>query len=214
MASSARQSGERPTRTQQRAARRLRRQRRRRFLRWGAAVGIGSVAFAFIVSLFIGGLPLQDLFGGDAPDGPGERIAGLGNPHVLPGDDHPPYNSVPATSGPHFGAPLAPVRWGVYDSFLADEVLLHNLEHGYVNLHYDCPDGCAELVRQLTEIVDKATERVGKVLMSPYPDMETRIALTAWTFIDKFDEFDEQRISDFIGSHESSPNAPESNASR
>ena len=172
-------------------------------------MGIGSVAFAFIVSLFIGGLPLQDLFGGDAPDGPGQRIAELEPLHVLPGDDHPPYNSVPATSGPHFGQPLAPVRWGVYDSFLADEVLVHNLEHGYVNLHYDCPDGCAELVRQLTGIVDEATERVGKVLMSPYPDMETRIALTAWTFIDKFDEFDDARISDFIGSHESSPNAPE-----
>ena len=50
--------------------------------------------------------------------------------------------------------------------------------------------------------------------MSPYPDMGTRIALTAWTFIDKFDLFDEARISEFIGSHESSPNAPEANVPR
>ena len=39
--------------------------------------------------------------------------------------------------------------------------------------------------------------------------MDTRIALTAWTFIDQFGEFDEDRIRDFVSSHESSPNAPE-----
>ena len=50
--------------------------------------------------------------------------------------------------------------------------------------------------------------------MSPYPDMETRIALTAWTFLDKFEDFDEARISEFISSHESSPNSPEANVAR
>ena len=39
--------------------------------------------------------------------------------------------------------------------------------------------------------------------------MPNKIALTAWTFIDAFDEFDEDRIKDFIKAHESSPNAPE-----
>ena len=214
MASSAKQSKGRPTQTQLRAARRLRRQRRRRFLRWGGAIAIGAVAFAFIVSLFIGGLPLQDLLGRSAPDGPGQRIVELLPEHVAPGEDHPPYNSVPATSGPHFGQPLAPARWGVHDAFLADEVLLHNLEHGYINVHYDCPDGCPELVQQLTDIVDKATDREGKVLMSPYPDMGARIVLTAWTFIDEFDLFDEQRINEFVNSHESSPNAPEATVPR
>ena len=157
---------------------------------------------------------MNNLFGRSAPDGPGERIDELGRPHVVPGQDHPPYNSAPATSGPHFGQPLAPARWGVHDGFLADEVLLHNLEHGYVNVHYGCPDGCPELVQQLADIIDKATDRGGKVLMSPYPEMETRIAVTAWTFIDSFDVFDEQRISDFVNSHESSPNAPEATAPR
>jgi hypothetical protein len=198
-----------------RAARRLRRQRRRRFLRWGAATAIGTVAFAFIVSLFIGGLPLEGLFSGGAPDGPGLRMVDLGAEHVLPEQEHADYNSVPATSGPHFGQPLAPARWGIHDTVLADEVLVHNLEHGYVNVHYNCPDdGCPELVQQLTELVDKATERGGKLLMSPYPDMDARIALTAWTFIDKFDLFDEDRIDDFVNSHEGSPNAPEASVPR
>ncbi|MCH8309882.1 MAG: DUF3105 domain-containing protein [Chloroflexi bacterium] len=67
---------------------------------------------------------------------------------------------------------------------------------------------------QLTGIVNTSTSRGGKVILNPYPDMDTKIALTAWTFIDKFDDFDEERISDFIGSHESSPNAPEAAAGR
>jgi hypothetical protein len=175
---------------------------------------IGALAFAFIVSLFIGGLPLQDLIGRNAPDGPGQRIDELIPQHVAPGQEHEPYTSVPATSGSHYAQPLAPARWGAHDSILADEVLLHNLEHGYVNLHYNCPDGCPELVQQLTDIADKATDRGGKVLMSPYPDMDTRIALTAWSFLDQFEVFDEDRIGDFVNSHESSPNAPEATVPR
>ena len=205
----------RPSRTQVRAARRSRRHRRRRFLRWFAGGAVGFVALAFILSLFIGGLPLQNLFGGsDAPDGPGVRFAEQGAEHITPGQEHASYNSVPATSGWHFAQPLAPARWGVHETPLADEVLLHNLEHGYVNVHYNCPDGGAELVTQLTEVVDKATGRGGKLLMSPYPDMDTKIALTAWTFLDQFEVFDEARISDFVSSHESSPNAPEANVAR
>ena len=47
------------------------------------------------------------------------------------------------------------------------------------------------------------------MVLAPYPDMPTRLALTAWTFLDAFEEFDEGRIVDFIETHESSPNAPE-----
>lgn len=214
MASGARGKN-RPSKTQVRASRRSRRQRRRQFLGWAAGGAIGLVAFAFIVSLFIGGLPLDNIFGGkDAPDGPGVRYDEQGAVHITPGEEHAPYNSVPATSGWHLAQPLAPARWGIHDTPLADEVLLHNLEHGYVNVHYNCPDGCEELVTQLSEIVDKTTDRGGKIIMSPYSGMDTAIALTAWTFLDQFDVFDEERVSAFIVSHESSPNAPEATVPR
>ena len=121
---------------------------------------------------------------------------------------------MPATSGWHFGAPVAPARWGIHGIPLPDEVLLHNLEHGYVNVHYNCPDGCDDLVDQLSEVVNIATDAGAKVLMSPYPDMDTRIALTAWTVIDKFDAFDEERVFLFIVSHERSPTSPEANVPR
>ena len=135
-----------------------------------------------------------------------------GRAHITPGQSHPSYNSIPATSGWHYNLPLAPVRWGVHDDMVADEYLIHNLEHGGIGIHYDCPDGCADLVEQLTEIADRAETEGLKVLLSPYPGMDTPVALTAWTFIEKLEGFDGDRIRSFINSHESSPNAPEPNA--
>ncbi len=209
MASASRRSRSRITATQARAARRARRQRRRRILRYSGGIVVGLVATALIASLFIPGLPLETLFQRGPPEGPGIRVEDQGREHVIPDQDHASYNSVPPTSGWHYDYPLAPVRWGVYDKPLEPEVLLHNLEHGYVNVHYDCPDGCEELVTQLSEVVQEGVDRGGKLLMSPYPGMDSRVALTAWTFIDRFDQFDEERIRAFVNSHESSPNAPE-----
>lgn len=214
MSTASNRSSRRMTPTQARAARRQRRQRRRRFLRYGGGVAVGLVAGALILSLFLPGLPLDTLFQGGTPEGPGIRVEDQGREHVAPGEEHPDYNTIPPTSGWHYNVPLAPARWGIYDEPLENEILLHNLEHGYVNVHYDCPDGCEELVTQLSELVQEGVDRGGKLLMSPYPGMESRIALTAWNFIDRFDEFDEGRIRDFVNAHESSPNAPEWNVTR
>lgn len=125
--------------------------------------------------------------------------------HIGFGESHPDYNSVPGTSGWHYGSPHAPIPWGVYREFISDEVLIHNLEHAGIGIHYDCPDRCPELVRQL----EAFARQYQKIVVSPYPDMERRIALTAWTFIDKFDDYDEERISDFIEDHINSSEAPE-----
>ena len=86
---------------------------------------------------------------------------------------------------------------------------MHNLEHGGIGVHYDCPDGCTDLVSQLAALVSGAVDRGLKVIMSPYPGTGSSIALTAWTYLDKFEQFDKLRINGFIDAHESSPNAPE-----
>ena len=143
------------------------------------------------------------------PATPGERYPSQGNAHIALGQAHPPYNSTPATSGWHYTVPLAPVPWGLYEKPLPDEVLLHNLEHGGIGVHYDCPDGCADLVDDIVAAI--LGQRRTKILVSPYPAMPTRIALTAWNYLDAFDDFDEDRIVAFIEAHESSPNAPEFN---
>ncbi len=207
MPAAAKRRKDRITPSQARAARRIRRARRKRYVRVGAFSAVGVIAFFFIISLFAGSLPIS--IGERAPTGPGIRIPDQGTIHVDPGEDHPLYNTVPATSGWHYDRPLAPARWGVHETVLEDEVLLHNLEHGGIGVHYDCPDACNELVAELERVVENTVDRNGKAILSPYPGMESRIVLTAWTFIDRLDVFDEARIEAFIESHESSPNAPE-----
>lgn len=117
----------------------------------------------------------------------------LPSPHIPLGGPHPPYNTDPPTSGPHTDA-LAP--WGVHDEPIAKEMQLHNLEDGGVVINYACRD-CPELVDQLKAIVG----RYGRVVLAPYPGLDRKIALTAWGKIDRFDEFDEGRITKFIKAH-------------
>lgn len=223
MTTSSESKKRRQTPTQARAARRARRQARRRWLKFGGGSVAIIIAGAFIVSLFLPGLPFGRGGGGHDPaaDGavvPGTRISDQGRTHVDFGQGHAEYNSQPATSGWHYsgtGIPLAgggalsaPAPWGVYDQEIPDEILVHNLEHGGIRIHYNCPEGCSDLVRQL---VDSA--RLGrKVVLSPYSNMESTIALAAWNYIDTFEEYDEARIREFIAAHESSANAPEWNA--
>ncbi len=197
------------TPTQARAARRARRQARRRLIRIGAFTVVGIIAVLFIAALFLPSIPLNfSDFG--RPANAGEKVADQGNDHVDPGEPHPTYSSVPATSGWHYGVPLAPARWGVHTEPLPDEVLVHNLEHGGIGVHYNCPNGCDALVQQLTQLVERAVNEENlKVVMSPYPNMDTTIALTAWHYIDKLTDFDEERIKRFIRAHESSSEAPE-----
>ncbi len=202
----------RQTPTQARAARRVRRANRRRWIKYGSFTAIAAVSLIFIVSLFLPGLPLGaggGGLGGGAPDGPGERISEVGRGHISPGDSHVAYNSVPATSGPHFSQPLAPVRWGVHDAPLQPEEYIHNLEHGGIGIFYDCPDGCDPIVQQLSELVEEAVNNGGKVLLAPHVGTGATISLAAWTFLEQFEAFDESRIRDFTNAHESSANAPE-----
>lgn len=124
---------------------------------------------------------------------PGQAVPTMGNAHIQENAiGQMTYNTTPPTSGPHLGQ-LA--RWGVHTEPIPNEIQVHNLEDGGVLVQYNCPDGCDELVAQLTRIVKRYTDRV---ILAPYPDMDARIALTAWNRIDKFDEFDEERIVRFI----------------
>ncbi|MFW6195243.1 MAG: DUF3105 domain-containing protein [Chloroflexota bacterium] len=146
--------------------------------------------------------------------GPVEVAPDDGAEHIEPGTTPPEgtYSTTPPTSGPHwFTEPTeaapdgAPARWGVYDDPLPDQVLIHNLEHGGIGLHYNCPDGCPELVEQLDSLIPPGASQF---ILAPYPDMDSRIAITSWRHLDKMEEFDEERILEFIDAYQD--RAPES----
>jgi len=63
-------------------------------------------------------------------------------------------------------------------------------------VQYNCE--CPELVEKLRNIVRKYDKQV---ILAPYPTMKSRLALTAWTRLEKFDEFDEKRIVRFIDAY-------------
>lgn len=171
-----------PSRRERLRARR-KKQRRRSTLK---AIAVVSGAVALIAVLLTWGVV-------NAANRPGEPVPDMGNLHIEEGTKSPvAYNSTPATSGPHYGS-LAP--WGVHTELIPDELMVHNLEDGGVGIWYDCPAGCPELVSQLESIAEDYHEGV---VLGPYPGMDSRLVLTAWTRIDQFDAFDEERIVRFI----------------
>lgn len=117
------------------------------------------------------------------------------------------YGTDPPTSGKHVGE-LA--QAGVYDAPpVPNEVALHNMEHGYVVVWYNCnaapellSDACASLGNQLASIVQPLVAKGRNVVLTPHLTMEPRIALTAWQFLDELDEPDAERIEAFIEAFE------------
>jgi len=127
-----------------------------------------------------------------AQNKPGQAIADLGREHIAVGSDRPEYNSNPPTSGPHYAVPA---NWGIYDEPLPDEQLVHNLEHGGIWISYR-DAGDQEAVNKLKSVADDFTI---KVILTPRPENDSRIAVAAWGRLLKLADFDEQQIRDFIG---------------
>jgi hypothetical protein len=148
-----------------------------------------TVAAVIVVAAVIGWFAYRA-----AADLPGEKFTDQGNEHIQTvSEPHAPYNSDPPTSGPHLPY-IAP--WGVHTRPIPPELQVHNLEDGGVVVQYSCT--CPELVDQLRGIVMKYDKQV---ILAPYPGMKARIALTAWTRLDRLEEFDAKRITRFIDSY-------------
>ncbi len=146
-----------------------------------AIMGLGALLFMF------GNTPPND-----RPQ-VGEEIPIMGTEHIGVGQAHEPYNSNPPTSGPHYAQPGA---WGFYDQPLPDEQLIHNLEHGGIWIAYKDVD--AETIEKLRDIQRRNS---GSVIVTPRPTNETKLSLASWGHLDKFEDFDEARILNFIRSN-------------
>ncbi|HEV8438532.1 MAG TPA: DUF3105 domain-containing protein [Methylomirabilota bacterium] len=163
--------------------------RRRQWLIVGAVVVVAAGVVGYFAYRAVAGLP-------------GTVMPDLGNAHIQTLEEtHVPYNSDPPTSGPHMPY-IAP--WGVHTEPVAKELQVHNLEDGGVMVQYHCPASCPELVEKLKAIVLRYKD---EVILAPYPGMKQCpgkpqcIALTAWTRIDAFDQFNEGRIVRFINAY-------------
>ena len=131
---------------------------------------------------------------------PGKSVStsGAGVHSGVPRDG---YSTTPPTSGSHSSQTPS---WG--EQREVPEILqVHALEHGGVLVQYNCPTPCRDLILQLRSIIGSYNS---KVILAPYSRMASRIALTSWGKIDLLDEFDQERIEEFVKKNRN--RAPES----
>jgi hypothetical protein len=161
---------------------------------------IGGVVAAALI--LIGGVFLLTKPQNNAPETKNsnytwQKMPDMGRTHVKEGTKIT-YNSNPPTSGSHY-----PVwqKYGILDKPVADELLVHSLEHGYIIMSYNCAKlpknvTCDSLKKQLADITKE--RRIWKMIVIPRPNLDAPVALTAWTYIDKMNQFDKKRALAFI----------------
>jgi len=170
---------------------------------WPVFGGVAALAAVVVIAVVV-----VTSGGGDSRPGypyPVQTFEDQGREHLPQGQGYDFYNSDPPTSGPHGPA----VDFGVHDEPVAGESLVHNMEHGGVVIVYDCTAGvplngaeCQALRDELAAVVQSNISSRKLVLMAPYPDMDHRIALTAWRTLDTLDGLDAARIQAFIDAYE------------
>jgi Protein of unknown function (DUF3105) len=114
-------------------------------------------------------------------------------------DPHPTYTTNPPTSGYHFVTPANP---GVYTQPIPDEVTVHNLEHGFIVLHYR-QDLDQATVSQLTSLTRELQQQNPCVILEPraVDKLDVPIALTAWNWLLKLPNYDAASIRAFFKAH-------------
>ncbi len=151
---------------------------------------------------------------------PGKQMPDQGRKHVSVEEvEKFSFNSNPPTSGPHLETW---VKSGIYKTPQSEGELIHSLEHGYVEINYNCnsalvsngasedlkidtisaineTDACKSLISQVETIAKK--KKLFKLLVVPRPHITSPIVLTAWTYILPLSGYDEKQIVKFIDYH-------------
>jgi hypothetical protein len=128
---------------------------------------------------------------------PGESFRSLGNAHIGEGAQTPTYNTDPPTSGPHYPN-IA--NWGSYDYVLPDPLLVHNMEDGGVILWY--PYGTPEENEEHIRTLEQVARSYRRTVIAPRENLEGQYVLTAWTRLQRFDEYDEEGKRAFLQAFE------------
>ncbi|HSH01167.1 MAG TPA: DUF3105 domain-containing protein [Anaerolineae bacterium] len=115
------------------------------------------------------------------------------------------YGALPPYGGVH--NPLWQ-QCGIYDTPIQSEYAIHSLEHGVVWLTYQ-EDLSAEDVEYLAEHARGQSH----MLMSPYPNQQSPVVLTAWGLQMEVESLPDDRIERFIQQYQQGPQTPERGAS-
>ena len=158
------------------------------------------LGFIIIIGLVLPALPGPQRTAGPAAGGPGFVQPDLGRGHLDVGVGAPAnyYTTYPPTSGSH-----SPgwTNCGIHESSVEDEVLVHNLEHGFVNIQYNTEDEA--LIEELKTVAEGLPGWPDYYLLAPYPklDRDSPIALTAWRVIQYMDTVDAAAVEEFANAY-------------
>ncbi|MGH2674302.1 MAG: DUF3105 domain-containing protein [Actinomycetota bacterium] len=200
-----------------------RRQRTRRAVRWGVVLGAAAAIGTFVYVQVQEGRQLRDEAAAAASRigcGPVQEPQDEGTQHLQPNDAPPTYGTIPATSGPHSGSPL-PAEPAIYDQPVPEVNAVHNLEHGYVLIHYRA-DGDGALEQAAIDELEAVADGEAEIIMAPYPNLDegTNLAFVAWTRLQTCEVQGGAEVDDvalaargFIDEFKNGPAAPEAEVS-
>ena len=149
-----------------------------------AAIAIGFTATIVAVKLN----------GPSEPPRPGTEHSDNGREHVDTkeyGGDQPP------TSGPH----ASPLAWGMYDTEVRDDQVLHNLEHGgiYVSYQPSLPkDQTEKLTKLLFEPFSNSEFQPKKIILAPRVANKSPIELSSWRRSEELQTYNQVKIEEYI----------------
>jgi hypothetical protein len=157
--------------------------RRRMLLLRNVAIGAGVLV---VIAVLIAWAAINEA------NKPGQGVAQDASPHIADvTSPHAPYSTDPPTSGPHVSQVPA---WGISSTAIAKELQVHALEDGGVVINYK-PDLDQATIDKLTALTQSYDS---EVVLAPYPNLSNAIVLTAWTRIQRFDQYDEAGLRRFI----------------
>jgi len=156
-----------------------------------------TIVIAVVAVLVIGGLLIYNTTRSDLHP----ALAKVVERHPDEGANHVPtgqrvsYRTNPPNSGPHYAQWAPP---GFYDRTLPDELLVHNLEHGHVIIHYR-PDALTpEIEQHILGLTRSWTDNWAAVLAVPRPGMQHAFTLAAWRHLMRLDEYDRELVELFV----------------
>ena len=175
---------------------------------WGVALGSGVLALA-LVGLLVYAAMNQGSGVSELQRNPDKAISGLvvtdgdalGREHVAGPVDYP---VTPPAGGDHNGVPQS---CAVYTEPIAPEHAVHSMEHGAVWVTYN-DDLSEDDVAALTDKVQGDPYR----LLSPVPDQESPVQLTAWGRSLSLEGADDERVDQFLEAYTNGPQTPERGA--
>jgi hypothetical protein len=136
--------------------------------------------------------------------------------HIAEGTPPGPYPSDPPAGGVHYDSELPAKFYQVADLETAPQYpeghLVHNLEHGYVIIWYNCDvmdeASCTLLKKQIQQVMDDFDGV--KLIAFPWKSLNVPVAMTSWGQLLRFETFDPNQARAFVKANRN--RAPEPNA--